>query len=114
MIGRLRAWFGRLFGRGGAGSADGDGAGDAGVGADDAAGAATGYECAVCGTAVDGPRASCSLCGAGDVVPVDGDSGAAEAGATSDAAPAEVREADATDDAAAQLRALRDGRADDE
>lgn len=114
MIGRLRDWLGRLLGRGGADSAGADGDGDATAAAGDAAAATTGYECAVCGTAVEGPTASCPLCSSGDVVPVDGKHEDGDDGATADAGPAEVREADATDDAAAQLRELREEQDGDE
>jgi len=124
MIGRLRDWLGRLLGRGGGGSAGADGDDDPTATAADAAAETTGYECAVCGTAVEGPEASCPLCSAGDVVPVDGEHDGGQEGATADAepaevretdaGPAEVREADATDDAAAQLRELREEQNDGE
>lgn len=95
MIGRLRDWLGRLLGRGGADPGDADAPGDTATESEEAA--ATDYECTVCGTAVDGPEAACPLCGAG-----------VAAADRQDAGPAEVREPDATDDAATQLRELRD------
>lgn len=98
LLGRLRAWWRETFG---GGAVTGDSASTADAVAYD-------YECAVCGTGVDGPDESCPLCHSSDVV-----SAGAESGASPD--PTEpsfgrdqyVSPGDESDASVARLRELR-------
>jgi hypothetical protein len=63
----LRRWWRRRFGSGGDGAEAGTGDADA---TSESSGTG-GYECAICGTAVEGPDASCPVCRSGDIVAAD-------------------------------------------
>jgi hypothetical protein len=65
----LRRWWRRRFGSGA--DAEEDGTEDADAASDSSE--ASGYECAICGTAVEGPEASCPVCRSGDIVAADRD-----------------------------------------
>lgn len=99
VLARLRAWWRRRFGSGDAG-----------------ADAPAGYECAVCGTGVDGPAGACPLCRSTDVVLVGTREGGSETDVDVEGEPARggpgSRRVD-TDDGASVDR-LRELRADGE
>lgn len=94
LLGRLRAWWRETFG--------------GGVATDDSAAtaAAYDYECAVCGTGVDGPEESCPLCQSTDVVRV-GDESADSADSTEPSFGREQHVSPGDDESVERLRELR-------
>lgn len=97
----LRAWWRGLFGSGN--EADDGGAEAASETGESAQSAGVGYECAICGTSVDGPNASCPVCRSGDIVAADRD--------TTDgrSAPAATRQhIEESDDPVERLQQVRD------
>jgi hypothetical protein len=103
----LRRWWNRRGGSDAEGG-DGDAADASGSGGDGDAGPAASpaqsadYECAICGTAVEGPESTCPVCHSEDVVRADGRDSTADT-----EQPTPNRHVEESDDTAERLQQVR-------
>ncbi|WP_336135213.1 hypothetical protein [Natronomonas amylolytica] len=96
----LRRWWQRRFGSGADSEEDEAGSADTASESSEAGS----YECAICGTTVEGPEASCPVCRSGDIVAADGRA------ADDQSSPASARQyvENTDDDPVQRLQQVRD------